>query len=346
MAVSFDELISRLKVAQAPEDAFDGVVSAEDLRARFREWAALLHPDKHRATATAARADEGFKLLNTWHKKALAKMKDGHYGDRSWIEPVTLKTKKEDYIITRRVAEGDVTNAYQAGKYALKICRNPANNDLLINEAEILRYLWEEAATKDLKAMTHIVKYHDSFELASAGARKQVNICQFAEGYYTLAQVRSAYANGIDMRDSAWMFNRVLGALVVTQQAGVVHNAILPEHVLIHPAEHNARLCGWSAATRGKAPVKVMVGRRLEFYPPEVAARRPTTPATDLYMLAKTILFVTNPATLPRNLAGFLRACLLAQRLRPQDPWAVFQEFFEELKAAFGERKFRRFAMT
>ena len=343
--MSLNELLLSLRKAQLPEDVFGE--SSDGLKDRYREMAKLAHPDLQK---TKANAEEAFKLLNEWNRKAELKVKQGVYGDRSWMEPVTLKTRKRSYTLLRRFSPGDVANVYSAvdgdrGDYAVKICRNPANNDLLDNEREILSYLWADAKTKGLQATAHIVKFHDSFELAVGPTRKRVNVCRLASGYYSLAEVGAAFPNGIDMRDAAWMFNRILGALLVAQQAGVVHNAIIPEHVLIHPGKHNAKLCGWSYATRGRLPAFAYVARRAEFYAPEVLAKKPTTTATDLYMAVKTILSIVHPVTIPRNISGLFKTCLLAQRNRPQDVWSLFEEFGRELVQAYGPNKFRTFTM-
>ena len=60
----------------------------------------------------------------------------------------------------------------------------------------------------------------------------------------SLAQVHAAYPRGLDPRDAAWMWRRLLVALGTVHAAGVVHGAVLPDHVLIHPDLHDT-LIGW-----------------------------------------------------------------------------------------------------
>ena len=343
--MKLSELIARLKAAQQPEDVFDGTTE-DAIKMSYREQAKLTHPDGHKSKKGKQEAEEAFKLLNEWHTAAAAKFRAGHWGDRTWMKPVEMKTKKHTYRLTRRLPGGDISNVYvgqDGDTFAVKVCRNPANNDLLDNEREILSYLWQDARTKGLKAMAHIVKFHESMELAAGPMRKRVNVCYLANGYHTLAEVATAFPGGIDLRDAAWMFNRLLGGILIAQQAGVVHNAILPEHVLVHVGKHNVRLCGWSYATKGKVPVTAYVARRASWYPPEVLAKKPTTTATDLFMAAKTVLSIIDPATMPRNISGVFKMCLLAQRNRPQDAWALFEEFGVELERAFGPKVFRPF---
>ena len=347
--MTLNDLLNKLKAAKHPEDIF-----GDDLDETYRELAKVVHPDRHKTKAAKAQAEDGFKELGRWHAMAKEKVKHGHWGDRTWMSPITLATKKHIYTLTRHLPGGDIANVYAGTEkrtrvddlsVAVKVCRNPVNNDLLNNEHEILSYLWNEAKTKDLKAMAHIVKFHESMELTVGPVRKRVNVCHLAAGYYTLAEVKAAYPNGIDLRDAAWMFNRLLGALLVIQQAGVVHNACLPDHILIHPEKHNAMLCGWSYATRGSVPAKAIVLRRMGLYASELLDKKPTTTATDLFMAAKSLLWVIDPGTIPRNVAGLFKSCLLTQRARAQDPWALFKEFGAELEKAFGPKKFREFKM-
>jgi serine/threonine protein kinase len=346
--MTLNEAHSLLAKATQPEDVFpEGGNGAR--KKRYFELAKLVHPDLHKSKASKVKADEAFKLLNEWNLRAQSKPMN-RWGDRTWMVPVTLAAKKEVYTLNAHLAAGDLSNVYSGTNSkgeacAIKVCRNPGNNDLLDNERAILDYLWNDAPTKDLKAMAHIVKPVDSFELASAKARKRVVVTQLAKGYYNLASVKQAYHKGLDCRDAAWMFNRVLGALLICQQAGVVHGAVVPEHILIHPDKHNAKLIGWAYAVRGHAPLSAILSARKDFYPPEVFKKGRTGTHTDIYLLAKTMLWLIDPLTLPRNIAGLYKSCLLSAAHRPQNAWDLFKEFGNEMEAAFGPKKFREFKM-
>lgn len=351
--MTLTQALTQFRAATAPEDVFDGVSTLADLKAQFRDLAKIVHPDGKAGTALK-QAEEAFKLLEARRNEAEDKIKRGTYGDRSVIAPVILRTKKQLYTLTRKLPPGDVANTY-AGMhehvadpkqtFAFKVCRSPANNDLLDNEREILNYLWNEAKTKQLEAMSHMVKYTDSFEMMVGPVRKRVNVCELAEGYFNLVEVAAAYPEGLDIRDSAWILNRMLGGILIAQQAGVVHNAVLPEHVLMHPDKHNVKLCGWSYATKGHEKVKAIVVRRMSLYPAEVIDKKATSTATDLYMAVKTILTITRKSTVPRNIMGLFNTCLLARNSRPQDAWEFFKEFGAELVNSFGPKKFRKFTM-
>ena len=61
-------------------------------------------------------------------------------------------------------------------------------------------------------------------------------------------------SGGVDPRDAAWMWRRLLVALGFAHRAGVLHGAVLPEHVLIHPGEHGLVLVDWCYSVPGCHP--------------------------------------------------------------------------------------------
>jgi hypothetical protein len=68
---------------------------------------------------------------------------------------------------------------------------------------------------------------------------------------FTMVEARRQYPDGVDPRAVVWMWNRVLDQLACLQEVGFSHNAIAPEHLLLHPRDHGVVLCGWSEAARG-----------------------------------------------------------------------------------------------
>jgi len=201
--------------------------------------------------------------------------------------------------------------------------------------------------------MAHIPELLDSFELRDAKVKKRVNVLAAVDGGFTLAQIHDAYPAGIDLRDAAWMWNRLLGALLAAHQSNIVHGAVLPEHFLVFPKTHNGILLDWSYAVKPGVFIRAISPGRREFYPPEVFAKKPAQFGTDLYMAAMCLLhliggktaFRTFPGTIHASVRGLLRSCWLGQAHRPQDVWQLFEDFGGLLKALYGPKKFRHFAM-
>jgi hypothetical protein len=61
------------------------------------------------------------------------------------------------------------------------------------------------------------------------GLQRRANVIGRLTGFRTLAQVRAAYPRGVDPRDAAWMWRRLLVAVGAAHRAGVIHGAVLPE---------------------------------------------------------------------------------------------------------------------
>lgn len=187
-----------------------------------------------------------------------------------------IKNGFESYTIDSFVRSGDFcdfynVHSYSSAKYVLKITQSADNNDLLQNEARVLDFLQNHKDTKDLPTNKHIIKFHDSFEHDGL----QVNILEaFKHRYVSLEDVIKAYPKGIDIRDAVWMFNRMIGALTIPHQAGIVHGALVPSNFLICPEPrscpeaHNGILIDWSYAAninkKEEKPKPVTVGKKDE----------------------------------------------------------------------------------
>ena len=78
------------------------------------------------------------------------------------------------------------------------------------------------------------------------------------------------------------MWRRLLVGLGWAHRAGVVHGAVLPEHVLIHPAEHGLVLVDWCYSVAPGERIPALVAKHRDGLPagggrPEAGRRRPPT---------------------------------------------------------------------
>jgi serine/threonine protein kinase len=349
-------LCAMLDKAACPEDVFgnDGALAHD----KYRGLSIVCHPDKWHDSHTA-KAENAFKELGKWYTEAVKKITLKRYGDRAAVSEITITTKKETYTVSAKLASGDLSEVYAATakssgeQVALKVTRNPRNNDLVANEAARLTWLRDEAITKKLEAMCHIVVLKDAFEVQQGREKRQVNVFEHLTGYVTLAAVHAAFPTGIDIRDAAWMWNRLLGALVIPHQAGIVHGGIVPSNFMIYPEDHNGKLVGWAYSVKTGSPLKAISSPYKDFYPAEVFDKKPAAVSIDLYMAAMCLIQLIGgdvatkhvPASLPRPLAGLLHACLLSPKYRTSDVFELFTDFNTVLKSLFGPRKFRKFDM-
>src|SRR6185437_2541482 len=305
------EAIALIEAASEPGDLFTG-----DAARYYRRLAQLTHPDACPGDRRAASAFA--KLAELWKRHS-------EHG------PV--------------IAKGDIANLYQGRYGVLKLVRDPADNDLMRCEATALAHLATRVDTRQRAFFPRLVQARRQRDPRS-GAERQANVLDQFDGFRTLAQVRSAFPDGVDPKDAAWMWRRLLVAVGAAHRAGVIHGAVLPEHVMIHPAEHGLVLVDWcysSTGVVGRLPA--IVARYRDWYPGEVLAGHLAGPDVDIWLATRCMTDLI-AGLMPAPMASFAAGCTLANpRRRPADAWALLTEFDELLDRLYGPRTFRPFAM-
>lgn len=364
--LKFEECLTLLTESKYPEDVFGDILTEEDLKLVYRKISAKVHPDIWMSDSNnKIVAEELFKKLGEWNEKALVKLKRGKYGDKKSIDDVVITTKKNIYTINQRLFDGDICQIYggfdknKTGVY-VKIVKDAANNDLLINETETLNFLWNDALTKNLDVMAHIRPLHlDSFEFQQGKCRKRAIIFSPMKECFSLEEIIKEYPNGLDIKDAAWMWNRLLGALMVPSQCGVVHGSVIPSNFLVYPdptnekLTHNGVLIDWAFSVKSGECISVISSSYKDFYPKEVLNKTPVDKSTDVYMAAMCLIKLLNgdvktktlPTSVPMPVVGLIRACLLSQVYRIKDVFELYKDFNDVLKSLYGDRKFRKFSM-
>ena len=373
-----ERLHETLADARTPEDVFgvlQGLGAAERIEAvdrAFRMLARLAHPDAYQVKgAEAVRlATQAFQSLTDWHGKAKERIATGTYGSGTPHVPkktgaFTVRSRTRVYTLEAMIAEGDITDLWHArytdgkdqAQAVVKIARDSVDNDLVANESEVLMYLFDDASACGANFQRYLPKLIESFRIASpTHDMRQANVLQYLDGYYTFEQVRKAYPKGLDPRDAAWMFNRLLEILSYAQRRNVVHGAVLPPHCLVKPEDHALALVDWSYAiiepTGGNDHIKAVSLEWESFYPKEVLAKKPPGTATDIFMAAKCAAYLLVgdsgliPSCVPGDLETFLKKCLAADaRTRPQDMWSLKEAYDGLLVRLYGPKRFRPFSM-
>jgi serine/threonine protein kinase len=301
----------------------------------YRRLARLLHPD----TAPPGRAAEA--------AAAFARLTARRRPD----DEQTLTTRNRRYVLGPVLATGDLavlrTARYEQDgdrhEAVLKIPLRPRDNDLLEHEADVLTRLDTVA---DQRHRAYAPRLLESFRHRDAdGVERHVNALEPLTGFHPLTEVAAAHPGGLDPRDAAWMWRRLLTALGWAHRARLVHGAVFPEHVLIHPELHGLVLVDWCYSTAFDTHVPVLVDRHRDLYPPEVPGRRPASPATDIHLAARCMEQLMGERA-PGPVRAFLRACVLPSQMgRPQDAWRLLEELDDLLERLYGPRTFRPFTM-
>jgi hypothetical protein len=311
-----DEAITLIEEATGP-----GVLFGADPAGAYRRFARLTHPDAHPGDGRAAAAFA--KLAALWHDHK--------------------RQRKNTH--RRLVAAGDIAKLYEHEQGLLKIARDPGDNDLLEREATALTALRSRGDKRYLAYVPTFAGsqlHHDP----ASGVRRRANLIGRLDGFVSLAEVRAACPDGLDPRDAAWMWRRLLVAIGFAHRAGVIHAAVVPEHVLIHPAGHGLVLVDWCYSVAGPAGrAAAMPGKYADWYPPEVHRREPVGPDLDIYLATKCLTKLMGEQA-PPPLVAFARGCVRPNpRGRPQDAWRLLGELDDVLGRLYGARKFRPFTM-
>jgi hypothetical protein len=310
--IALSDAIKLIEATTDPRDLF-----GLDARRTYRRLARLTHPDANPGSQSAA---EAFARL-----AALWEQWQGQPG--------------------QLIASGDLANLYEHSRGLLKLARDPADNDLLDREAAALTRLATAGDQRFQPYVPALIERQRYLDPAS-GAERKANLIDRHEGFVTLAEVRTAYPAGLDPRDAAWMWRRLLVAIGFAHRAGVIHAAVLPDHVLIDPASHGLVLIDWCyALTDPGEPAAAIPARYLDWYPPEVTARQPPGPDLDLWLATRCLTGLMGDQA-PPPLAAFARGCLLPNpSRRPADAWRLLSELDAVLARLYGDRKFRPFVM-
>ncbi|GAB2617275.1 hypothetical protein Aab01nite_30500 [Paractinoplanes abujensis] len=274
-----------------------------ELGETYRELAKAVHPDAV-SEAESATATRAFATLSRL------------YNERA-----------------RVVVTGDIADLVVDGGTLNKIPRSPGDNDLMEAEAAALTGLHAQG---DPKYRFYAPRLRDSYlHEDHERKRRRVNTIERLDGFVALSELKRA----IDPRDAAWMWRRLLVGLGWAHRAGVIHGAVLEEHVLIDPEKHGLALVDWCYSG---PRVKAIVARQREAYPPEVLTSKTAGPATDIYMATGLMTRLMHDP--PRALRRFADGCLYdAPRMRPQDAWRLLHELDETLHNLYGPREFRPF---
>ncbi len=264
----------------------------------YRRLIKLVHPDRFPDSTLKQRAERAFVKLKSYF--------DSFNGASG------TAFKVGDWKIIRPLAKGSLCDLYYAVRdtqhAALKIVRSPDDNDLMEAEANALRELQGDEVFKH-----YFPRLLDSF----IASDRQVNVQTLVEGHHSLADIK-AYGS-ISFRHVVWMMNRLLSCLGFLQSKGIVHGAILPEHLLYNIETHGMVLVDWCYSCKTSGTVPAIVSDRRTLYPPEILAKKVATTATDIYMASQIVNVVDKIPARFQAILEWMRA--ESSSARPLDAW-------------------------
>jgi serine/threonine protein kinase len=364
MNLELERIAHLLSQAGTPEDVFgkiDGTGSdpLTALRRVYHSLAKNAHPDACRWDDERILAQATFRQLTEWFGRAEEKVRSGSYGRQ---DRVILRTKARQYEIETRFKEDQLFNYYPCTfredeidrEASLRVVRDPLDNDISANEIHTLQTL--RNGRESLKFSPYIPNLIDSFIYDDGLVSRQAAVFEKQEGWYSLEQVHGSYPNGVDPKDMAWMWRRVLVALGFAHINGVIHGAILPANIWIQPEQHGLMLMNWFHALHansGDCILKIDPDFTT-WYPREITKHEAPTFGTDISMSAKCMIYLiggdaergTIPNSIPHAMQRFLKGSILPGGMAPQEAWTLKREFDDLLDRLWGARTFHPFKLN
>ncbi len=282
---------------------------------------------------------------------------------------MSVATPSRVYRVSKLLGVDDLCSSYRCAFTVndqewlgmFRIANDADDNDLVQNEGQALVQLRAHGDYDEFRAFLPALLESFIYQEADANAAaRHVNIITLHEHIaspdelYTLEAVRDYYTAGIDPKDMAWMWRRVLHVLGFVHRAGIMHGAALPAYIQIEPVEHKLALIGFGFSAREGEALRAISQPYAAWYPPEVFAKQAPTPALDLQLAARTMLYLIGADPLGEPIHRLLDPELSMYfrqfyaddpQQRPQDAWQALAEFDAIIEALWGARTFRPFSM-
>jgi len=332
------------------------------LKKKYRELVRMTHPDQV-SPAEQSLANTVFPILVRSYEEAQRALQAGRY-DAVRAKPtasapasspdVTMRSAVSVYTVKADLSTmGDFSNVHlgrtaTGDQVLLKVAAETGGNAFLAKEAAFYKAV---AARTDIDGLRrYLPQLIDSFTV-SEQAREQyrVNVFRHTPGFVSLTQIHEAYQKGLDPRDAAWIWRRLIAQALAAQALDVVHGAIVPDHVLVHPDTHEPLHLGWVHSVERpqerQARLTTVIDRWRDWYPPEIFARAIPSLQTDLYMVGKTMIYLAGGDVarnrFPRHYPQVMKdtvAKLIAEdaRNRPTDGYALLREFTTGVRKLWG----------
>jgi hypothetical protein len=340
------------------------------LAKQFRRLAAYVHPDVAPADA-AALAQETFTLLCEMRKSADSAIEHGTYGTafKAQNPPEPVRKGSDDGQVLQSASAvyrldghpyrtGDFSVLYRAQtltdgnkEVLIKIASDPTYNALVERELGLLRK-FATAPAKD--PLARLAKYvptvTDTFMVGGAAGTKYRATVMVPHGEaLSLTDIRQALGAPLEPPEAAWVIRRVVAQTLAADMLGVVHGAIVPDHVLVDPILHEPCHIGWLHAVdrKNKERITMVLDRWRDWYPPEVLSKKAPDHRTDLYMAGKTMVWLlggdtktnTLPATVPKAMAACILQCVAAEPARrPKDGRVVLDDLTTIIRKEWGRQ--------
>jgi hypothetical protein len=325
------------------------------LRKKFVYLASIVHPDHVREGDVALRetAQKTFTALNAMRQKAdealLHNAYDSTFMQGEFLESsqdgAEMRSKKGAYKLSSTIFRSGDFSAIYRGKtiegtprpVIVKVAAEPTLNAWLEKEVTLLAELRDAKKGSDIYGLkSYVPELIDTF-LAKDGKNRhfRVVVTNSIPDLVSVTDIIDAYPDGLDPKDAAWVSRRIIAQTVAARMLGVVHSAMVPDHILVDPYKHEPLHIGWTHAVKKSERITHVIDRWRNFYPPEIFDKKIPDHRTDIYMAGKTIIRLhggdekanTFPSAVPDEIA---RVILRAVESSPSRRFGDGMQFLDE----------------
>jgi hypothetical protein len=338
------------------------------VRKAFVFLAKSVHPDHNAGNEKLAQ--NAFEALNATRQRAEDAIENGTYdttfepGLKPAATRVIVSKMRSWTIFDTPLAQGDTSVVYKGYAtddktvtIAAKVALNPTLNATLQAEANLAQK-WMSAATNDplYKIKCFMPDVLDQFTVADAGRQHRVTIMRRMPEMVSLTSILEAFKGknisaGLPPQAAAWIGRRVIAQTLAARLVGMVHTAIVPDHVLVGPFNHEPLHIGWAHAlplsTSKKPVMTAVIDRWRSCYPPEVFAKTPVGHTSDIYMAGMCLLALfggqpgatSKTVTATKDIDEIIQACIASKpEKRPADGVVVLNEFTDAVRKTWGNK--------
>ena len=258
-----------------------------------------------------------------------------------------ISTRNAEYVLGSTLRESDVFKAIQvefqddatSTRHTAEMLISLAarDNDLMGAMSTSLRKMREVPE----QYRVFFPKMVERFIIPQTGGRRAVVVLEGMPGFVSVKDIMEAYPNGIDGRNVAWMFKRMLVAVGNTADMGISHGACTPESFMIHPEEHGLILRDWQYSVPLGEPLVAVPTDYRDLYPESILKKSATNRQLDVSMAAKTASRLLDDDA-PDALKSFFKGCMQGSLPTAAE---LLKEFDSILRNVYGAPKFQHFSM-
>lgn len=341
-------LAKKINRAKRPEDIFGNLNGSpeeqkEQIKNTYHQLSRSVHPDKFVSSDLESRclAGKTMGVLNNLYNEAQKRIDSAIYGSKNSLNNGSQEFNVGDcnYKIFAESIKGDFSQVYfgervdkqgQTEQVCVKVAKTLDENDLLKNEARVLKAISH-------KSLPFLVE-HFMFE-----DQRVANTFRKIENSYDLYTLREYFPNGLPQEHGVWVMDRLLSVLGHLHTNSIIHGSIEPGNILVRPRDHNSFLIDFVLSISNATQDAVGYGGLNDFSAPEIDKDSKPHPATDMYSLGKSMvyLFGGQDTDLPKGidsriktyLSGFLQE---DPKQRKDDAWKAWHELKDLRTEIFG----------